>query len=203
MASGAQCLLALTSPQRCPGLFVRNCAGRKEKMLLPHGPRARGTFKQALPGCEATWAGAFQNLRLAWAAHGAYLTSPHQASTSPLLSLTPALLSKGEVFSFLKIHSFILLFGCGRSLSLHTSLLSGCREWGLLFAEVSGLPITVPSPAWSTGSRRADFSSCSAWVPEHRLSSWGAASLSPRHVGSPWTSDHQRSNRCPLLYKVD
>ena len=50
-ALGAQCLLALTSPQRCPGLFVRNCAGHKENMLLPHGPpRARGTFKQALPG---------------------------------------------------------------------------------------------------------------------------------------------------------
>ena len=172
-------------------------------MLLPHGPRARGTFKQALPGCEATWAGAFQNPRLAWAAHGAYLASPHQASTSPLLSLTSALLSKGEVFSFLKIHSFILLFGCGRSLSLHTSLLSCCWEWGLLFAEVSGLPITAPSPAWSTGSRRADFSSCSVWVPEHRLSSWGADSLSPRDVGSSRTSDHQRSKQCALLYKAD
>ena len=97
--------------------------------------KRRCSFPMALPGqgallnrhfqdWEATWAEAFQNLRLAWAAHGVYLASPYQASTSPLLSLTPGLLSWGEVFSFFKIHSFILLlavvglYHCTRASSL-------------------------------------------------------------------------------------
>ena len=128
-------------------------------MLLPHGPpRARGTFKQALPGWEATWAEAFQNPRLTWAAHGVYLASPNQASTSPLLSLTPGLLSWGEFFSFFKIHSFILLlavvglYHCTRASSLvvgsrgsSSPRSAGFASWRLLLpgAEAPDGPTSV------------------------------------------------------------
>ena len=192
-ASGAQCLPAVTSPQRCPWLFVRTCAGHKEKMLRPHGPpRARDTFKQALPGCEATWAEAFQNLRLAWAAHGVYLASAHQAATSPLLSLTPGLLSWGEAFSFFKVHSFI-------SLSAVVGLYHCTRASSLV--------------VWSGGSfslRSAGFASWrlllpGAQAPDGPTSAGAAcgfqstASLSLRHVGSSWPGITRDQTRVPCF----
>lgn len=192
-ASGAQCLPAVTSPQRCPGLFVRTCAGHKEKMLRPHGPpRARDTFKQALPGCEATWAEAFQNLRLAWAAHGVYLASAHQAATSPLLSLTPGLLSWGEAFSFFKVHSFI-------SLSAVVGLYHCARASSLV--------------VWSGGSFSLRSAGFALWrlllpgaqAPDGPTSAGAAcgfqstASLSPRHVGSSWPGITRDQTRVPCF----
>ena len=96
--------------------------------------KRRCSFPMALPGQGALLNRHFQDgkppgqkpsrTRLTWAAHGVYLASPNQASTSPLLSLTPGLLSWGEFFSFFKIHSFILLlavvglYHCTRASSL-------------------------------------------------------------------------------------
>lgn len=100
-----------------------------------------------------------------------------QAATSPLLPHS-GLLSWGESLFFLKIHSFISLFGCGRSLSLRRPPL-----W------LSG--VGAPSHRGQRALHRSAFSCLELRLQMGRLQQVQrvgsrAQPHSPRHVGSSW-----------------
>ena len=86
------------------------------------------------------------------------------------------------------------------------SLVAVSRGYSSLWYSSFSLPWLL---LWSTGSRRAGFSSCRhglsnccSWAPEDDLSSCSSMGLvALQHVGSSLTRG--RARQCPLLWQAD
>ena len=106
------------------------------------------------------------------------------------------------VFLFFLIFIYFI-FGCVGSLLLHVGFPLVAASGGLLFIAVHGLLMRWLLWLWSTGSRRAGFSSCGAWaqwlwlagsvVVVHGLRCCAACGIFPA----------QGSNPCPLSWQAD